>query len=76
MVSVNLKINKQAFDEWINLADVRQEDVAAEFDVDPGNFSKMLNGTIPTPKHIIEKVLGKTMLPTGRILVSEIKGGN
>lgn len=74
MVEVNLQINKELFLEWLGMADMTQEKFAKEvLAIDDSNFSKMLDGKITTPKHVLEKVLGRTLLPHGRILVPVMK---
>jgi len=53
-----LHLNKQAFEAWLSTVGMTLESFAKnEIFYDLGNFSKMLRGEIPTPKHIIEKVL-------------------
>jgi len=63
MVDVNLMIDTEVFYNWLKLAKITQEDFAKSIDVDSGNFSKMLTGHIPTPKHVLEKTIGRTLLP-------------
>lgn len=77
MVEGNLKINKTKLNEWFALAGIDQTAFAKEIGVDVGNFSKMLNNSIPTPKHVIEKVLRRTLLPINSILIfqTQIDGG-
>lgn len=72
MLDGELKINKEKFSEWLRLAEIDQTQFAREIEVDYGNFSKMINGIIPTPKHVIEKVLSRTLLPVNSILIFEV----
>lgn len=74
MVEVNLQVNKEVFLDWLKLTDFTQEKFAKEIlGIDDGNFSKMLDGKITTPKHVLEKVLGRTLLPHGKILIPVMK---
>lgn len=74
MVDISLQVHKENFQDWLKLADITQERFCEEVgELDPGNFSKMLDGKIATPKHVLEKVLGRTLLPHGRILIPVIK---
>ena len=74
MQDINLQINKELFTKWrVEMADITMENFAKEIGVDPGNFSKMLDGIIPTPKHVLEKVLARTYLPHGKILLPVVQ---
>lgn len=75
MLDGDLKINRKKLQEWLELAEMTESQFAKEIDVDQGNFSKMLNGEIPTSKTVIEKVLSRTLLPVNSILCFEIEKG-
>jgi hypothetical protein len=65
----NLQINRAVFFDWLNDAGLTLEEFAREkIEYDLGNFSKMLRGQIPTPKHILEKVLEITNYKIDRII--------
>lgn len=71
MTELALRINRSKLQEWLDLANLNESQLAKQIDVDQGNFSKMLNNDIPTSKSVIEKVLARTLLPTNIILSVE-----
>lgn len=71
MVAGNLRINRENLSNWLKIANLTESALALEIKVDQGAFSKMLNREIPTPKHVIEKILGRTLLPVNSILIFE-----
>jgi len=72
MIEGNLRINKKTLEDWMQLAQIDQITLAKEIDIDQGNFSKMLDNKIPTSKTVIEKILGRTLLPVGSILIFDL----
>lgn len=66
MIDVEYMINKPVFEKWFDIVKetgVTQESLAKEFDVDAGDFSKMINGKMSPPKHVMEKLVGRSFLP-------------
>lgn len=72
MTKANIRLNKQTILNYIKISNRTLTDFSELIGVDSGNFSKMLDGKIPTPKHVIEKTWDKTRIPPDALLRFEI----